>query len=934
MAISDNDRSLLERHVPELRYHPREAYRADSAATFTEAFCPGRHSNELRVGKTGRLIAQVRPTAGVARLSLATLAPNGKRYFPGGDKAAKGDYLLGHPRTLRDDWQVARKLPGLADRVYCRIAHGTEGRRWLQYWLFFYDNPFKRFGFGRHQGDWEWIQIGVVDGKPLCASYSQHGESESRDDWRKVPTVGKKGVVPIVYVAKDSHALYYEADKHVRIFGVANDHTADGGVALRPEPYILDEDGEDDWIHWPGTWGPEGSPAGPPSKDAWEKPEEFHANRVKGGLFAGLEAPSTPSEPDLLITLDQDTVLVSYALAPRRPGRSDPARLELALYGSGPRPIPSVTVADITEARGEVRLPLPFDDGPYTLHPAVYDSDDQESLLAPREVAVPRGAGLEARPRVLRPAPAARAPIALSQVGLTVIAPSADATDRVALEQAAGRLEVLGPRVVVEHLFRGDDPGLRRHFVVRGLPTEAPRTDAAATAFEAARSLQSTLPEGWEVYADPPGAAGNPAGEAESAALGDGSKPDNWAIEELCCPEAWKLPPNGGAAQGAGIVIAQPDTGFTDHPELELGALDRLRDHDVLTGRDDAHAVLRGFPPLAFPSHGTGTASVAVSREDGEITGAAPKATIVPIRAAESVIHVRNAELALAVEYAVELGADVITISMGGVLYPRSLQAIIERAVADGRIVMAAAGQFIGLVVWPARFPECLAVGGSARDYEPWRWSSVGPEVDISAPAKDVWVAATRNRGAKPFRSAPHDGTSFAVALTAGVAALWLAHHGGRAKVAEAVGGKQHVQAAFRALVRRECTTPDGWDTERRGAGLVNARKLLAARLESWRGAEDEPSTPRTDAEGRVLEAAAVMAPEEVEEGQPEKRLLALFDGDRAKLARFGDEVVYRMAEDEELRTAVLSSPGAGLEAAGPALLRAVASPSLREALA
>jgi serine protease len=351
----------------------------------------------------------------------------------------------------------------------------------------------------------------------------------------------------------------------------------------------------------------------------------------------------------------------------------------------------------------------------------------------------------------------------------------------------------------------------------------------------------------------------------------------------------------------------------------------------VLTDRDDAHAVLGGFPPFAFPSHGTGTASVAVSREAGEITGSAPRATIVPIRAAESVIHVRNAELAVAVERAVELGADVITISMGGVLYPPALQEIIGRAVEAGTIVMAAAGQFVGPVVWPARFPECLGVGGSARGGEPWRWSSKGPEVDISAPAKDVWVAATRKDGADPFHIAQHDGTSFAVALTAGVAALWLAHHGGRDSVADAVGGKPNVQAAFRALVRRECTKPDGWDTERLGAGLVNAQKLLAAKLDSWNDVDDEPARPRTDAEGRALDAARVMAPADVD---AEARMVALFGGDRGKLAQFGDEVVYRMAEDEELRAAVLSAPAAGLEAGGPALLRAVASPSLREALA
>ena len=934
MPVSDADRRLLELHVPQLRYHPNEFYRADSAATFTEAFSPGRHSNELRDGASRKVIAQVRPVVGTARLSLATLVPSGKLYFPGGPKAKKGDFMLGHGDTLKEDWLAARGLPGLADRIYCRIAPGKSGRRWLQYWMYYYDNPFRRFGMGQHQGDWELVQIAVVGGKPKLASYAQHGQCEPRK-WENVPTVGRKGIVPIAYVAKDSHATYYDADTHVRIFGTANDHTADGGVVLRPAPYILED--EDRWIHWPGTWGPEGSPGGPPSQRPWKDPEGFHADKVKGGLLAGLEEAAVPGEPELVVGLEQDAVVVAYTVARPAPGRSDPVRLELALYGSGDRPVPSVLAVDVTEARGQVRVPLPFDTGPYTLHSAVYDSEDQELRLAPRSIPVLQGAGLEAaEPRVLRPRPPGRAPIAPTAVRLIVRAPRGGEEDRVLLEQAVARTDELGPRFRVAPLFHGDDRVLRRFLTVSGSPALPPGMDVAAATFEAARRLD--LPDGWEVSADPPTGAGNPAperGEA-AAALGDEQDPLDWAIAEMRVREAWAVKrAAAGLAKGAGIVIGQPDTGYTDHPELELDALDRLRDYDVLTGLDDAHAVLRGVPPAAFPSHGTSTASVAVSREEGDIVGSAPQARIVPIRAATSVIHVRNAELAVAVQRAWELGVDVITISMGGVLYPPALQAIIKRAVDDGVIVMAAAGQFVGLVVWPARFPECLGVGGSARHHKPWLLSSVGREVDISAPAKDVWVAATRNAGVDPYHIAQHDGTSFAVALTAGVAALWLAHHGGRDKVAEAVGGPKHVQAAFRALVRRTCTKPAGWDADNRGPGIVDAEALLKASPASWRDAADKPHSPRTTAPGRALDAAAAMAPEGMAPGDANAQVAALFDGDKDKLARFGDEVTYRLAEHAAVRAAVFAPPAAGLEAeaGGRALMRAVASPSLREAL-
>lgn len=934
MSVSDEDRELLKLHCPQLRYHPNELYRADSAATFTEAFTPAKHSNELRDGASQRVIAQVRPVVGTARLSLALLCPKEEPYFPGGPMAKEGDYLRGHADTLIDDWLAARALPGLADRVYCRAVEGKGGRRWLQYWMFFYDNPYKRFGMGEHQGDWELVEIAVVAGKPTLACYSQHGQSESRA-WKDVETSAGKGIVPVAWVAKGSHALYFKADSHLRIFGLANDHTADGGVGLRPEPYFLD-DHADRWIHWPGTWGPPGSPPGPPAQQPWDDPEGFHENERKRGPFAGLEQAAIPGEPELTIALDGDAVVVGYTIARRGPGRSDPVRLELALYGDAPQPVPSVVVIDVTEARGRTRVPLPYNvRGPYTLHAAVYDADDEELRLTPRTIGAGRSAGLEAA-ELRRPQPPRHEPLAPTALRLIVRAPAGDDDDRQVLAQAVTRTDELGPRFRVASLFAGDEPELRRFLTVAGTPFLAPGSDVAAATFEAARRLQ--LPEGWEVFADPPSVAGSP--DPEARALGAALERDalDWVLRELHVHAAWELhPPSGGLAKGEGIVIGQPDTGYTDHPELELDALDRLRDYDVLSEppREDGHAVLKGFPPFAFPSHGTGTASVAVSRGQGEITGSAPLARVIPIRAAASVIHIRNAELALAVEYALSQDVDVISISMGGVLYPPALEAVIKRAVDSGVIVLAAAGQFTGMVVWPARLTECLAVAGSGPGLKPWLFSAIGREVDISAPGEAVWCAQTRKSGADPYYTAQHDGTSFAVALTAGVAALWLAHHGGRDEVAEAVGGKENVQWAFRALARRTVTEIPGWDTEHRGPGIVNAEKLLQAELASWGESPDKPYATPTEPVARALDAAAALAPEGVAIDDAQRRVLALFDGDRAALERFGDEVAFRLGEHVEVRDAVLRPPSAGLEATltGRAVLRALASPSLREAI-
>ena len=112
---------------------------------------------------------------------------------------------------------------------------------------------------------------------------------------------------------------------------------------------------------------------------------------------------------------------------------------------------------------------------------------------------------------------------------------------------------------------------------------------------------------------------------------------------------------------------------------------------------------------------------------------------------------------------------------------------------------MAAAGNCVKELVWPARYEDCIAVGGSNFHDKPWRGSCRGIDVDISAPAENVFRAKTG--GFIPNEVSQGEGTSYAVALTAGAAACWLAHHGRANVVAAARRNRETVQALFRRLV-------------------------------------------------------------------------------------------------------------------------------------
>jgi subtilisin family serine protease len=175
--------------------------------------------------------------------------------------------------------------------------------------------------------------------------------------------------------------------------------------------------------------------------------------------------------------------------------------------------------------------------------------------------------------------------------------------------------------------------------------------------------------------------------------------------------------------------------------------------------------------------------------------------------------------------------------SLGGI--PSfALHRAIRRAVAADIIVLAAAGNCVRTVVWPARYDDCIAVGGTNAADQPWRGSCQGPAVDISAPGENVYRARVAGDG-RPVGQG--QGTSFAVALTAGVAALWLAHHGRANLVAAARARGETLQEMFRRLVRATARRPLRWDSFRMGAGIVDARALLEADLDLDRAIESAP---------------------------------------------------------------------------------------------
>ena len=261
-----------------------------------------------------------------------------------------------------------------------------------------------------------------------------------------------------------------------------------------------------------------------------------------------------------------------------------------------------------------------------------------------------------------------------------------------------------------------------------------------------------------------------------------------WSIEAIHARDAWKkFFPDESRRPGHGVVIGHPDTGYSDHPELE-GRIVSAKGYDFLYDQPDAHDDLERplTTPTPNPGHGTGTASAIVSpvgsegkySSGGWVTGVAPGAEIIPLRTAYSVVLWSSINLARAIEYATNEGAHVISISMGG-LWSWRLRRAVRFAQSRGVIICAAAGNYAPFVTWPGAYDEVIACAASNARGGAWKSSCRGRAVDVTAPGESVWRATVSKNGKSlTYDVTRSSGTSFATTITAGVAAMWLSHHG------------------------------------------------------------------------------------------------------------------------------------------------------------
>jgi subtilisin len=273
-----------------------------------------------------------------------------------------------------------------------------------------------------------------------------------------------------------------------------------------------------------------------------------------------------------------------------------------------------------------------------------------------------------------------------------------------------------------------------------------------------------------------------------------------WGVDRTDADLAW---PAGNT--GKGVQVAILDTGIDPtHPDL-----------GVAGGVNFAGSTKDGSTNSADwndgHGHGTHCAGIAAAHNNTiGVVGVAPDATLWAVKVLSDAGSGYTSDIIQGLDWCAAHGIKVASMSLGGG-GTASLQAACDRAFSQGVVLVAAAGNSSGPVMYPAAYSSVIAV--SATDSRDLRasFSNYGPQIAVAAPGVSIY--STYKGGSYATMS----GTSMACPHVAGAAALAWA------------SGLTSAQAVRDRLTTtaEDLGTP-GFDTSY-GYGLVDAQKAAGS---------------------------------------------------------------------------------------------------------
>jgi thermitase len=211
------------------------------------------------------------------------------------------------------------------------------------------------------------------------------------------------------------------------------------------------------------------------------------------------------------------------------------------------------------------------------------------------------------------------------------------------------------------------------------------------------------------------------------------------------------------------IIVAIIDTGI-DYTHEDLSG-------KVIRGYD---FVNEDYDPRDDHGHGTHVAGItgAIANNGRGIAGVCPGCSLLAIKVVNANGSGTNSAIANGIANAVSHGAQVINLSLGGLDNSSTIKLAVEQAYQSGVIILAASGNDgSGVPLYPAAFPEVIAVGATDRYGDRASFSNYGSHLELAAPGQSIYSTLPGNS----YES--WNGTSMASPHVAGLAGLLLSQN-------------------------------------------------------------------------------------------------------------------------------------------------------------
>jgi serine protease len=234
-----------------------------------------------------------------------------------------------------------------------------------------------------------------------------------------------------------------------------------------------------------------------------------------------------------------------------------------------------------------------------------------------------------------------------------------------------------------------------------------------------------------------------------------------WNLRSINIERAWE------ETKGSGVTVAIIDTGVSLVPDLQQTEF--VEGYDFVNNKTDAS------DDNGHGTHVAGTVAQSTNNNYG-VAGIAYQAKIMPLKVLSAAGGGTVSDIAEAIRFAADNGADVINMSLGGGGESLVMKDAIAYAHQKGVVVIAAAGNANrNAAEYPARYPHVVGVAATDAAGKKAPYSNYGAGIDIAAPGgsdqgKIVQETVNPRTGETVF--AGFQGTSMAAPHVAGVAAL------------------------------------------------------------------------------------------------------------------------------------------------------------------